>query len=61
MCPPLLIVHSSSISLQLSSVKLSHCLQQQPGFVTGVQVSVFHVRVVSEGYIVDGCVLCVYC
>ena len=43
MCPQLLTVHSSSISLQLSSVKLSHCLQQQPGFVAGVQVSVFHV------------------
>ena len=40
MCFQLQIVHSSSISLQLSSVKLSHCLQQQPGFVVGIQVSV---------------------
>ena len=59
MCPQQLIVHSSSLPLQLSSVKLTHCLQQQH-FVAGIQVGVFHVRVVWVGYIVDGCVLCVF-
>ena len=51
MCFQLQIVHSSSITLQLSSVKLSHCLQRQPGFVTGVQVSeVIESSLLSEAY-----------